>query len=188
MKKFLVTLLAAVMLISAMSVSAFAATVDTTGSDTSKDITAKYAEGTKTDAYKVKLVWGSMEFTWSTPTQEWDVDTMTWKDVEGAEAGWTYEDRANVVEVWNYSSQSVDVQFSYTPGENANGVTGVNVVDETYKKDALNQSYEVRYAAAGTGENNGAPWVIAFEVTLNGTYTGTNTTAAAVGTLTVTIS
>lgn len=120
MKKVIAMLIATVMLLSVMSVSAFAA--EYTTDSTSQDVYAKYAEGTKTDAYKVSLSWGSMKFEYSASSEEWDVDNHEWKTVNAA--SWAAaDDTANVIIVTNHSSVDVTaaLAFAATAG---NGVTG----------------------------------------------------------------
>lgn len=181
MKKFLVTLLAAVMLISAMSVSAFAAEVTTTG-NASASITAKYSANADVDAYAASITWGSMSFTYTGTHQEWNANDMVW-ETKG-EAGWTYESGANKVTIENKSSQAITAKFTFNAGDNANGVTGIQINGA----DVVAAGYSIAAATAGTGGNNGTATTAEYLVTLVGDYTSTNTDAATVGTLTIELS
>lgn len=121
MKKVFSMLLVAVMLLSAMSVSAFAAEITTDG-DTSHDVYAKYAEGSTKDAYKVTISWDSMKFVYSANTTEWDVDTHEWK--ETAAASWAVATgEGNSISLTNHSSQDVKASFTFAPVDDT-GVTG----------------------------------------------------------------
>lgn len=120
MKKIIAMLIATVMLLSVMSVSAFAA--EYTTDSTSQDVYAKYAEGIKTDAYKVNISWGSMKFNYSEAHQEWNTDTHQWDTVTAA--AWTAAaDGANVITVVNHSSKDVTAALGFEATANT-GITG----------------------------------------------------------------
>ena len=121
MKKIISMLIATVMLLSVMSLSAFAATITPDG-DGSHEVYAKYVEGTKTDAYKVGLSWGSMNFVYSASTEEWDVDTCTWKTVNAG--SWAAaDDTANKITITNYSSRAIEAGMTFAATAST-GVTG----------------------------------------------------------------
>lgn len=178
MKKLFVTLLAAVMLISAMSVNAFAATVDTTG-EASATITAKYAAGTELDAYKATIEWGSMAFTYTSNGKSWNTNTLTW-DTTGA-SGWTNDgtNKAGQIIVTNYSSEAITANISFT-STNA-GVTGITVNGA----DVVAAGYTI--ASADTGAATGTAQVATYNILPVGTYTTEGDEAVSVGTITVTL-
>lgn len=178
MKKLLATLLAAVLMISAMSVNAFAATTVTTEGNTTADITAKFSEGTKLDAYKATIEWGSMEFTYTTSGQTWNPDTLTW-DTTGT-PGWTTADseKAGQIIVTNYSSQAITAKISFSSTNG--GVTGITVNNT----DVVEAGYTI--ASADTGAATGTAQVATYNILPVGAFT-MGGDAQVVGTITVTL-
>lgn len=179
MKKLFAILLA-IALLCTMSVSAFAATVDTTGSETSKDLTVKYAEGQKNHAHAATIQWNSMEFTYHAGTQTWNTETMKWEYEDGV---WS---EASTVKVSNKSSEAITVKFAFTAAEQANGVTGITVKQNG--TEVGESGHSIAKATEGSSTANGTATECVFTVQPVGTYTGTNTEAVKVGTITITLS
>lgn len=112
MKKFLSLMMTMALLLSALCVGAAAASIDSSGG-TSHDVLAKYIEGAQTDAYKVELKWGSMQFTYSAAKEEWNVDDHVWDIVDAG--GWKVNGTdANVITITNHSSKSVTAKLGFT--------------------------------------------------------------------------
>lgn len=187
MKKIFSVLLAVAMLCT-MSISAFAADVDTTGSETSKDLQVKYVENTnKQDAYAASITWGSMEFTYTSDGQYWDTDTMTWKDSENA-GTWS----SSTITIKNKSSQGISVIFQYKGEMDNKGVNGYMIkdagsTDQTGAEVTDNEPKTINIAPAIAGKDgkNGSANIFEGIITPFGAYTGTNSDAVKVGTITI---
>lgn len=196
MKKLFATLLA-IALLCTLSVSAFAdeeKEIKVTG-DNSKDLQVQYSAGTRQHAYAASITWENMVFTYHTAAQEWDTETMTWKDKEGEKTGWN----SKTVTVSNRSSDKINVTFGYTPKEDA--VDGVedfcgytlSVIEGSnlnsyFVRQNLTKTIEVAAATAGENGNYGTATEIEFTIMPDGTYTGTSETPVTVGTITLTLS
>lgn len=175
MKK-LFAILMAVALLCTMSVTAFAANDVTTTGNSSADLTVKYSSGSKVDAYAATIEWGSMEFTYTSAAQKWDTENLQWT-TDGT-AAWSTN--AGTVKITNRSSQAITAKFAFT-AENANGVTGITV-----NGAAINANgYSI--ASADTGAATGTAQTQTFSILPTGEYTGTNTDAVKVGTITITL-
>lgn len=123
MKK-LIAVLMAIAMIAALSVTAFADTLDALTPAQSKDVTATYSDrNTKPATYSIELVWGSMEFTYQTVIQDWNATSHKWEDRVGAEAGWVCASGANEITISNDSSVAVNAAFAYA-AKNESGVAG----------------------------------------------------------------
>lgn len=170
MKKLFAILMAAALLCT-MSVTAFAATVDTTG-NTSADLTVKYAEGSKVDAYAATIEWGSMEFTYTAAAQEWDTEELKWVATNTASWG-----NAGTVKITNRSSQDITAKFGFTAEADAKGVTGITVNGAAIDANG----YTIGDATSGTATT------ATYSILPTGEYTGTNTDAVKVGTITITL-
>lgn len=121
MKKLLSMLVAAVMLCSLFTVSAFAA-VTPDGDNGTQDVYAKYVSGGYTDTYKVSLSWGSMKFDYKASGFTWDADEYKW--VPDSDGGWSAAAAgANEIRVTNSSSVDVTAALAFAP-TSGNGVTG----------------------------------------------------------------
>lgn len=187
MKKIFSVLLAVAMLCT-MSISAFAATVDTTGSETSKDLQVKYVENTdKQDAYAASITWGSMEFTYTSGGQYWDTNTMTWKD-SGNAGTWSN----STITIKNKSSQGISVTFKYESETDNKGVNGYVMKDladsaqaEIQVTNEETKTIDMAPAIAGENGENGSETTFNCVITPFGAYTGTNSEAVKVGTITI---
>lgn len=185
MKKIFSVLLVVAMLCTT-SISAFAATVDTTGSETSKDLQVKYVENTdKQDAYAASITWGSMEFTYTSGGQYWDTNTMTWKDSENA-GTWS----SSEITIKNRSSQGISVTFKYESETDNKGVDGytMKALGDYSQAEVTNEKPNTIYmisATAGEDGKNGCETAYKCAITPFGAYTGTNSEAVKVGTITI---
>lgn len=121
MKRIISLMMTMALLLSALCVGAAAASIDSSGG-TSHDVWAKYIEGAQTDAYKVELKWGSMQFTYSAAKEEWNVDDHVWDIVDAG--GWKVNGTdANVITITNHSSKSVTAKLGFTSTSEA-GIGG----------------------------------------------------------------
>lgn len=179
MKKALSLLLAVLMLCS-LSVSAFAATVTTSG-DMSATLTVQYSESKQKDNYAATITWDAMSFTYSVSDKSWNTETMAWETTGTAVTGWS---EAQNVTVANKSSQSILVKIAFTPATDTKGVTGITVGGAEINE----QGYTLSAATPGTDGNDGtaAEWKFAIQPT--GTLDSSVTTSTEVGTITLTLS
>lgn len=130
MKKIF-SILLAVMMIAAMSVTAFAAELPDKATDDakSKDVTANYVAGESGGTvYKVDIEWGSMEFTYTAASEgTWDPETHSYDGATAASWTCVTDDDAttvdaNEIRVTNHSNAAVTVSLAVTDVEN-DGVT-----------------------------------------------------------------
>jgi len=122
MKKIFALILA-VMMIATMSVTAFAA--ETTVKEEKTEtitVTGTYNadSGTPADVISLDISWGSMAFTYTAGTQEWDPATHTYKETAGT---WNCDEGANKITLTNHSNIGVDVWMTFAAAEGVN-VTG----------------------------------------------------------------
>lgn len=185
MKKIFSVLLAVAMLCT-MSISAFAATVDTTGSKTSTDLQVKYVEDNtdKQDAYAASITWESMIFTYTSGGQKWNTDKMIWEDNEGGT--WS----SSKITIKNRSSKGISVTFKYTSetdNKDVNGYTMEDLGDSSQVKvtDGESKTIYMMPATAGNDGDNGYETTFNCAITPFGTYTGTDSEAVKVGTITI---
>lgn len=178
MKKLLTLALALVMMLSVMSINAFAAetsgTVTTDGGTQNIDVSAKYQTGATTpDVVSVDIAWGAMEFTYSVGgTHDWDPAEHKYND--NTSARWTAS--GNTVTVTNHSNVAIKAELSFTAEAAYSGITG------SFGEDAT-----LLLATAVGTDKNAAPSDTA-NLTLSGTLASTVTTSTKVGTITVKIS
>jgi len=174
MKK-LTALFLAIMLVAAMSTTAFAATpITTAGGSDSADVTGTYVAGSSGGTvYSVDVAWGSMAFTYTgASTGTWNPTTHTYDGT--TDAAWSCAEGANKVTVTNHSNTAVTAALSYTPGESYSGITG------SFDKSSLGL-----LTAVGT-EVADAPSASAL-LTLTGELASSVTEAATIGSVTVSI-
>lgn len=175
MKKFFALLLA-VMMIATMSVTAFAAESELTNDKKSEsvDVTAKYASGV-TDGgtvYNVDISWDSMEFTYTeSGVNTWNPEKHEY-EVVGTGGAWNHT--TSTVTVTNHSNAAVTAKFSFSPVAGGT-VTGSFNNATVALPSAVDKATD---AAELTGTS---------DFTIDGTVASTQTTAAKVGTITITI-
>ncbi len=162
-----------VLLLTVAPMTAFAAS-DTLGADESHDIdVVAKSDSTTTipDVYSIDVVWGAMQFTYSTSgTREWDPATHQY--VDRVANGWSAN--GNTVTVTNHSNKAVEVTFSYGKAVGFTGINGtLSVTSDTLE--------------AGTvGDVEGADKVVT-TLTLTGTLSDDVTEYTKVGTITVSL-
>lgn len=180
MKKIIAAILA-VMMIAAMSTTAFAAegtgTLKEGENSKSIDVTAKYTEGLDTvNTVSANISWGAMEFTYHVGgTKTWNPETHKY-DVTDTSGEWKVE--GNTVTVENHSDIAIKVNFAYAKAEGFDGITGTLTVAE----DTLDA-----HPMAADPTSTAAADKVETELTLSGTLANTVTNFTKVGTITVTI-
>ena len=158
MKK-IVTILFALVLIPAMSITAFAATIESSPGSQDIDVSAKYVGGVSVPTrYSVDVTWGAMEFTYTASTQP----------------AWTAG--GNTITVTNHSNTDITASFAFSALTAYNTVTGsfssTSLMLPTAEGKAVND-------AVLTGKTS---------LTLGGTLASDITVFTNVGTVIVTIS
>jgi len=181
MKKIIAAILA-VMMIAAMSTTAFAAEGtgslnEKNGTSKSIDVTAKYTEGLETvNTISVNVSWGAMEFTyhvggtktWNPETHQYDVDSKAvWQAV------------GNTVTVENHSDVAVDVKFEYAPEQAYSAIKCAFDVEES--------NLAAHPKAADPNSTAPAASVTAELKVTEGTLDSGIISATKIGTITVTI-
>lgn len=179
MKKILCAILAVAMMAS-VSMTAFAATIDTsTGSD-SADVKAKYNSTTPADVYSVDVTWGAMEFDYNAGGQKWDTVNHKWVADDTAPAGWEVKDSSNTIKLANHSSKAVDATFAFAANTEYTDLNG----SFTYNNAALTAALELELPQADTAAKE---YIVSF--TPDGSIPATHsaTTYAKIGTITITL-
>ena len=173
MKK-IVTILFALVLIPAMSITAFAATIENSSGSQDIDVSAKYVDSVSTPTkYSVDVTWGAMEFTYTVSgTKTWDPETHTY--TASTQPAWTAG--GNTITVTNHSNTDITASFAFSALTAYNAVTGsfssTSLMLPTAEGKAVND-------AVLTGETS---------LTLGVTLASDITVFANVGTVIVTIS
>ncbi len=136
MKKLL-AMIFVLALASVMSLTAFAATpITSVGGSDSAEVKGTYAAGSATPTvYKVDISWGSMEFTYTAASQEWDPTTHSYK--ESTTAAWTCAEGANKITVTNHSNADVKASLTYTASADYAGISGTFSANELSLKTAV---------------------------------------------------
>lgn len=139
-----------------------------------KNVNAVYIPGGAMETvYSVDVIWGSMEFTYSTGYEGvWNPDTHQLDGV--VPAGWSCEEGANKVRVVNHSNTAVDVGFAYTKAAGFDGVAG-----------AFDNAGEKLPSAMGTAVD-AAPETLAV-LTMSGELSASTNEKIQIGTVTVSI-
>lgn len=123
MKKFL-SILMALTMVGAVSVSASAETVTENGGESTANVKGTYvAAKTTPTVYSVDVAWGSMEFTY---TDEYigDWDPSTHKYIHSIPASWSCDTGANKVTVTNHSNTAVTATLSYSQKPEYTAISG----------------------------------------------------------------
>lgn len=160
----------------ALSATAFAATLNDTGSD-SAEVKATYTAGQKADTvYSVDISWESLSFTYHGQTDgTWDATEHKYTGT--IEAGWN--EGTGTITVTNHSNTAITVTPSYTANK---GYEAVGMTFTGLTEDKLT----VENADAGVGKT-GAAKTGTITVTPNGTLPENTAADTVIGTITVTI-
>ena len=179
MKKIFAILMT-VAILCTMSVTAFATTIDTTGSNASAELTVKYSAGSQTDAYAATIAWGSMEFTYTAATKTWNTTDLKWEESNSGAWSAGSDSGAGVVTITNRSSQAITAKFSWNAETDAKGVTGFTVNGSAI----VDSGYSIPTA---DGASSNSAHIGTYTILPTGDYTGTDDTAVKVGTITITL-
>ena len=180
MKKIIAMLLAVVM-VCALSVSAFAAEINTSNGTDSTQVYGSYVAGAQTPAYNVTVSWGTMKFVYTDNAQVWNEEDHKWEANGGA--AWALADGAtNFIKIKSDSSAVVTATLSFAPAANYTSGAGTFTMvtdDVTFTSNAFN----LPVAAADTAATE-------YELTFMPTtaLASTVTTETAIGTITVELS
>lgn len=163
------------------SVTAFAANKITAvnGSD-SAIVRGTYNAGSAAaTVYSVDITWGSMDFTYT------DASTGTWNPAthqydNNSAAKWSCSEGADKISVTNHSNAGITVRLGYEPGTGYNGISGSFSDNNRTAITKLTLG-----SAVGTAPGS-APSASAV-LGLNGELSSDNTTATAIGKVTVTL-
>lgn len=168
MKK-VISVTAAAVMASAMSISAFAETVSPL-EDKNISVMARYEDNVVDSAvYSVDVEWGVMEFVYTeSGSNIWDAATHEY--VFDSQAAWSAE--GNTVKVTNHSNRTVNVAFDYASLADYSDVTGTMSVESAQ----LDAGEEGNYAGAAN---------VTSELTLSGSVNSDVTDFTNVGTVTV---
>lgn len=181
MKKLFAVLLAVAMLCT-MSISAFAAGIESSNitGEVSTDLKVMYKTGTNEDAYAVTIRWDSMVFTYTSGGQRWNTEKMIWEDNTGS---WS---EAQKVTITNKSSLPIKAKFECVLEANPNGVDKIDITPINPTLTAGDGGfYTIQEATPGTATENGTATEEVFNIRPSGTYTGTKTEAVKVATITI---
>lgn len=172
MKKLLL-----VLTLLALSVSTVAAAEN---KEESKEVTAKYVEGSREDVISVDITWGDMEFVYTGADQVWDSADHNYVDKEGSSAEWTVNKNSNNISLVNNSSGALNVALSFTPVASETNLTG------TFKEAGVDTAVtSVTMPFNGIGADGST-----CELTFNpsGSLVSTDTNFSKVGEITLVIS
>lgn len=188
MKKKVLSILCAALLVCSMSVTAFAAEGPGAGNtdieslngntEINVDIAATLVE--EQPSYSVNVEWESMAFTYTDVAKTWSTSTHTWS----ADTG-TWNAATSDITVINHSSAAVDVAATYAAKK-----TGEFEEDTAYKGVTIGlEDFATKQLQAGDSENvsgvDGDNMATA-QLSVSGTPTE-NIVDATVGTVTVTV-
>ncbi len=179
MKKLLCAILVVVMMAS-VSVTAFAATVNTaTGSD-SADVKAKYNTAILTDVYSVDVTWGAMEFDYNAGGQKWNAETHKWEADSSAPAAWEVKNSSNTITLANHSSKAVNATFAFAANTEYTNLNG----EFTYNNAKLDAALELELPKADIAAKE---YVVSFNPTGSIPATHSTSAYAKIGSITVTL-
>ncbi len=173
MKK-ITTILLALALVLAMSITAFAATIESNSGSQDIDVSAKYVDGVSAPTrYSVDVTWGAMEFTYTVSgTKVWDPETHTY--TTSTQPAWTAS--GNTITVTNHSNTDITASFAFS------ALTAYNTVTGSFSSTSLTLP-----TAEGKAVND-AVLTGKTSLTLGGTLASDITVFTNVGTVIVTIS
>ena len=171
--KRLTVLLLMVMLVPAMSTTAFAAegNIKAAGGSQTIDVSARYiGNATTPTVYSVDLAWDDMSFTYTAAgTQEWNPGNHSYTD--NTTASWS---DGMTITVTNHSNAAVSADFTYAASEGFTAATG------SFTASTLSLATAVDTTVAGAPKSTTT-------FSLSGTLPNTQTTSGKIGTITVTL-
>lgn len=179
MKKILCFIMTVAML-ATVSMTALAATIDTSTGSSSAEVKAKYNSTTPADVYSVDVTWGAMEFDYNAGGQKWDTNNHKWVADEAAPAGWAVKNSSNTITLANHSSKAVNASFAFAANTEYTDLDG----SFAYNNAALTSALELELPQADTAAKE---YVVSF--TPNGSIPATHSadTYAKIGSITITL-
>lgn len=164
------------------SVTAFAANTTITavnGSDSAEVKGTYNAGGTAATVYSVDITWGSMDFTYTdASTGTWNPATHQYDNISAAK--WSCREGADKISVTNHSNAGITAQLGYEP------VTGYTEISGSFSDNKGTAITKLTLRSAVGTEPANAPSASAV-LGLNGVLSSDNTTATAIGKVTVTL-
>lgn len=175
MKKILTMMLVAAVV---LSLAVTAAAAITPNGDASGDVKANYvADQTKT-VYSVDIAWGSMEFTYDAGSKgTWVAGEHKYQEGTAVEAGWKFNEGANVITVTNHSNIGIQATAEFT--KNAELAAALSNVSVT-----LSDGGVLNLVSA---ETNGKAEIGTLSVQVSGEVAEAFTNSTVLGTIHVTI-
>lgn len=168
MKKGL-TIIFALTFILSFSVSAVAQPLEY-----SSDVTATYVSNSSETICSVDITWGSLDFIYTEPGHgAWNPNSHTYDGGENI-GTWTCDSGENKITVTNHSNTAITASMDFTAAEGYSGITG-SFDNATLTLDTA-EGTEVSSAPSGSST-----------LTLNGALSSSHSSAASIGTVTVTI-
>lgn len=179
MKKLLCVIMTFAML-AAFSVTAFAATIETSTGSSSADVKVKYNSASASDVYSVDVTWGAMEFDYNAGGQKWNTESHKWEADETAPAGWEVKNASNTIKLANHSSKAVNATFAFDANSEYTDLDG----RFTYNSATLDAALVLELPQADTAAKE---YVITFNPEGNIPATHSATAYAKIGAITVTL-
>lgn len=179
MKKILCPILV-VLMMATVSMTAFAATIETANGSDSADVKGKYVNAVREDVYSVDVTWGAMEFDYYEGGQKWNTESHKWEVDSEDPAGWSVNNNSNTITLVSDSSKSVDATFAFAANTEYTALTGAF----TYNNAALTSALELELPAEDTAAKE---YVVTFMPNGEIPNTHSTTTYAKMGTITVTL-
>ncbi|NLJ40049.1 MAG: hypothetical protein GX352_00320 [Clostridiales bacterium] len=173
MKKTIHVLLVLVLVL-CMSATAFAETIGGEGGSTTVDVKGTYKQGgAETIVYSVDIIWGSMEFTYtSAGAGTWDPSTH--KSDGQTDAAWSCINDANKITVTNHSNTAVKATFAYA------SEPAYETVNGSFGNSPLNLATAIGTQLGSAPSGNAT-------LTLSGSLAQNVSAKTKVGTVTITI-
>ena len=179
MKKTIAILLA-VMLMMALSTTAFAATIESGTGSSSADVKAKYNGSTPADVYSVDITWGAMEFDYNAAGQKWDTTSHKYVADDQAPAAWAVHNSSNTINLANNSSKAVAATFAFNADGSYSGITG----EFTYNAEKLTTALTLEKP---TADQTAKSYVVSFMPSGALAATHSSSAYAKIGSITVTL-
>lgn len=179
MKKIICCILIVLLFTAAVSVSAFADSVDMLG-DPSANVKAKYQGITPDDVYSVDITWGAMEFDFTSAGEKWDAEAHKWVADETKPAVWSAKDNSNIVTLKNHSSQPMNAHFVFSANEDYTNLSGSFLYDNSILTSAL--ELELPHA-----DTEAKPYIVAFNPSGTIPATHSSTTYSKMGTISISL-
>ena len=181
MKKILSVLLS-ILIIAAVTLTAYAENVDTIGSSSGADVKAKYHQSVPDDVYSIDVTWGAMEFDYIAAGEKWDDEAHKWVADESKPAEWQASNSgSNIVTLANHSSKAIDASFVFEANTDYSDISGSFV----YNGAPLTSALSLKLPEADKPAEN---YAVTFNPSGQLPATHSDSEYSKMGTITVTLS